>query len=59
RVIQHRLLDRLALEMLDGSIKDGDTVQVDVKNGKLTVTATNRASTSIVGVEQDEAVAAP
>ncbi|HYO50934.1 MAG TPA: hypothetical protein VEW94_13870, partial [Chloroflexia bacterium] len=59
RVIQHRLLDRLALEMLDGSIKDGDTVLVDVKNGKLTVTAANRASTAIVGVEQDEVGATP
>jgi ATP-dependent Clp protease ATP-binding subunit ClpB len=58
RVIQHRLLDRLALEMLDGSIKDGDTVLVDVKNGKLTVSAANRSSTAIVGAEQDEVGAA-
>ncbi|HYO48997.1 MAG TPA: AAA family ATPase, partial [Chloroflexia bacterium] len=59
RVIQHRLLDRLALEMLDGSIKDGDTVLVDVKNGKLTFATINRASTAIVGAEQDEVGATP
>src|SRR5438874_12463643 len=31
RVVQRRLLDRLAVEMLAGNIKDGDTVRVDAK----------------------------
>ncbi len=33
RVIQRHLLDRLALELIDGSVKDGDTVVVDAKEG--------------------------
>ena len=43
RVIQHRLLDRLALEMLEGNIRDGDSVLVDLENGDLTFKVTRRA----------------
>jgi ATP-dependent Clp protease ATP-binding subunit ClpB len=35
RVIQKRLVDRLALAMLEGEFKDGDTVQVDAVDGEL------------------------
>jgi ATP-dependent Clp protease ATP-binding subunit ClpA len=42
-VIQHRLLDRLALEMLEGNIRDGDSVLVDLENGDLTFKVTRRA----------------
>ena len=38
RVIQRRLLDRLALELLDGTIREGDTVRVSVERGDLTLT---------------------
>ena len=37
RVIQNRVLDRLAVEMLDGTIRDGDTAVVDLENGKITI----------------------
>lgn len=37
RVIQRRLLDRLALELIDGSIKDGDRVVVTARGGDLTL----------------------
>ncbi|MEO6457381.1 MAG: ATP-dependent chaperone ClpB [Chloroflexia bacterium] len=40
RIIQHRVLDRLAVEMLDGTIHDGDAAVVDLDNGKITVTGT-------------------
>jgi ATP-dependent Clp protease ATP-binding subunit ClpB len=33
RVVQRRVLDHLAVEMLGGNIKDGDTVEVDAKGG--------------------------
>ncbi len=35
RVIQKRLVDRLALAMLEGEFADGDTVEVDVADGDL------------------------
>ena len=35
RVVQRRLLDRLAVEMLGGNVKDGDTVLVDAKGGDI------------------------
>jgi ATP-dependent Clp protease ATP-binding subunit ClpB len=35
RVIQKRLVDRLALAMLEGKFSEGDTVEVDVANGDL------------------------
>jgi ATP-dependent Clp protease ATP-binding subunit ClpB len=36
RVIQKRLVDRLALAILEGEFTDGDTVEVDVADGDLT-----------------------
>ena len=35
RVIQHELENRIARGILDGTIRDGDTVKIDAKNGKL------------------------
>jgi ATP-dependent Clp protease ATP-binding subunit ClpB len=35
RVIQKKLVDRLALEMLQGEFADGDTVRVDAADGEL------------------------
>lgn len=43
RVIQRRLLDRLAVELLGGTIRDGDTIMVDAKGGDLQVTASRGA----------------
>ncbi|MEO5954020.1 MAG: AAA family ATPase, partial [Chloroflexia bacterium] len=39
RVIQRRLLDHLAVKLMDGSVRDGDVVVVDVKDGKLDIQA--------------------
>jgi ATP-dependent Clp protease ATP-binding subunit ClpB len=39
RVIQHRIADPLALELLQGKVQEGDHVLVDVRNGELTFTA--------------------
>ena len=36
RVIQKQLVDRLAVGLLDGTFKDGDTVTVDAADGALT-----------------------
>ena len=33
RLIQHELVDKMALKLLDGEIKDGQTVKVDVSKG--------------------------
>jgi ATP-dependent Clp protease ATP-binding subunit ClpB len=33
RLIQHELVDKMALKLLDGEIKDGSTVKVDVSKG--------------------------
>ncbi|HEX8219646.1 MAG TPA: ATP-dependent chaperone ClpB [Chloroflexia bacterium] len=41
RAIQRRLMDRLAVAMLDGTVRDGDTVQVDVHNGDIAVAVAN------------------
>src|SRR5450759_3050207 len=38
RVIQRRLLDHLAVKLMDGTIHDGDTVLVDRKGDELNVT---------------------
>jgi ATP-dependent Clp protease ATP-binding subunit ClpB len=35
RVIQKRLVDRLALAILEGEFGDGDTVRVDARDGEL------------------------
>jgi ATP-dependent Clp protease ATP-binding subunit ClpB len=40
RLIQHELVDKLALQLLDGEIKEGQTVKVDVsKGGELMIKA--------------------
>ena len=36
RVIQKRLVDKLAIGLLDGTFKEGDTVNVDASDGELT-----------------------
>src|SRR4051794_3304538 len=38
RVIQKRLVDQLALKLLEGEFREGDTVQVDAIEGELTFT---------------------
>jgi ATP-dependent Clp protease ATP-binding subunit ClpB len=43
RVIQRRLLDHLALKLMDGSVHDGDTVLVDYKGDTLEITKANAA----------------
>ena len=35
RVIQKQLIDRLALKLLEGEFRDGDTVLVDAEGGEL------------------------
>jgi ATP-dependent Clp protease ATP-binding subunit ClpC len=40
RAIQKHIEDRLSEELLKGNIKHGDTVEIDEKDGKLTVTRT-------------------
>jgi ATP-dependent Clp protease ATP-binding subunit ClpB len=37
RLIQHDLVDHMALMLLDGQIKEGQTVKVDVKSGELII----------------------
>ena len=38
RVIQKRLVDRLALALLEGEFTEGDTVRVDAADGELVFT---------------------
>ncbi len=45
RVIQKQLTDRLALALLSGDIHEGDSVDVDVSDGELTLGAGAREST--------------
>ena len=40
RLIQTSLLDPLALEIIEGHVKDGDSVKADYKDGKITFTVT-------------------
>src|SRR5713226_4224273 len=37
RVIQREVENRIARAILDGSVRDGDTVEIDAKDGKLTI----------------------
>jgi len=37
RVIQREVENRIARAILDGTIRDGDTVEIDAKDGKLTI----------------------
>jgi ATP-dependent Clp protease ATP-binding subunit ClpB len=57
RVIQRRVLDRLAVEMLGGTVRDGDTVVVDVKGGDIVITA-HQPEASSSGAEAEEAMPA-
>ena len=43
RVIQKRLVDRLALKLLEGEFAPGDTVRVDASEGELPSRAAQRA----------------
>jgi ATP-dependent Clp protease ATP-binding subunit ClpB len=43
RVIQKQLIDRLALKLLEGEFRDGDTVRVDADGGELTFEKTMAA----------------
>jgi ATP-dependent Clp protease ATP-binding subunit ClpA len=36
-VIQREVVDRLASALLDGTVADGDTVAVDVRDGEIEV----------------------
>jgi ATP-dependent Clp protease ATP-binding subunit ClpB len=44
RVIQKQLVDRLALALLDGSVREGDAVTVDAAAGELTLKTTKPAA---------------
>lgn len=35
RAIQRHLLDPLSLEILEGKVREGQTIQVDAKNGAI------------------------
>jgi ATP-dependent Clp protease ATP-binding subunit ClpB len=37
RLIQHELVDKMALKLLDGEIKEGQTVKVDAKGDGLII----------------------
>jgi ATP-dependent Clp protease ATP-binding subunit ClpB len=39
RVIQHRLLDPLSLDLLDGKFKEGQTIRADVRDGEIVFSA--------------------
>src|SRR5205807_9066160 len=39
RVIQKEVENRMARAILDGTVRDGDTVEIDLNNGKLTLEA--------------------
>ncbi len=38
RLIQQEILDPLAVKLIDGTVKEGDTVHIDAKKGTLTLT---------------------
>ena len=44
RVVQKHLVDRLALSILQGEIREGDIVRVDAPDGELGVHAGGRAA---------------
>jgi ATP-dependent Clp protease ATP-binding subunit ClpB len=50
RVIQKRLIDKLALAMLEGEFSEGDTVEVDVADGELEMKAARRQADGRVPV---------
>jgi ATP-dependent Clp protease ATP-binding subunit ClpB len=56
RVIQRRLMDRLAVSILDGTVRDGDTVLVDVRAGDIAVSVKNAGETSEAASREAQAV---
>jgi ATP-dependent Clp protease ATP-binding subunit ClpB len=48
RVIQRRIQDPLALEILDGKFQEGDTIEVDAKAGQLVIKKAERPVASAV-----------
>ncbi len=40
RLIQHAILDDLSLQLIEGKIREGDTVKIDDKDGKIVMDAT-------------------
>ena len=44
RVIQKQLTDRLALALLEGTLREGDSVEVDARNGELTLDSATAAA---------------
>ncbi len=44
RVIQKQLTDRLALALLEGKLRDGDSVRVDVRDGELVLETAREAA---------------
>jgi ATP-dependent Clp protease ATP-binding subunit ClpB len=49
RVIQKRLVDKLALALLEGEFSPGDTVRVDAAEGELVFTRATEAAASVAG----------
>ncbi|HZO76085.1 MAG TPA: ATP-dependent chaperone ClpB [Ktedonobacteraceae bacterium] len=47
RVIQKEVENRIARGILDGSVRDGDEVEIDAKDGKLTMTAVKQAKQAV------------
>ncbi|HEU5230261.1 MAG TPA: AAA family ATPase, partial [Ktedonobacteraceae bacterium] len=47
RVIQKEVENRIARGILDGSIRDGDDVEIDAKDGKLSMTAVKPAKQAV------------
>ena len=49
RTIQRLVLDPLAVKMLEGEFRDGDTIRVDATDGQVTFTAIGRAGQAVAG----------
>jgi ATP-dependent Clp protease ATP-binding subunit ClpB len=58
RVIQKQLTDRLALALLQGELREGDSVQVGVENGELALQRSSSESKAGEGGSRAEPVAA-
>jgi ATP-dependent Clp protease ATP-binding subunit ClpB len=43
RTLQRRILDPLALKVLEGEVKEGDTIRVDASGGNFTFNVTHPA----------------
>ena len=50
RVIQRQLVDKLALQLLEGEFADGDRVEVDAADGELVFSKAAAASTEKAAV---------